>query len=65
MAMPFRALESTSLMPPKPRAEMSVLFAEEAFKGAGVSSLMGPNAGDWVLSRTGTSFVPLMVTVIV
>ena len=62
IAMPFRALESTSLMP-ETRAETSVLLAVDAFEGAEVSSLIVLRTGDWLLSRTGASLEPVMLIV--
>ena len=48
MAIPLKALESTSLMPTT-RSEMGVLFAMDAFEGASVSSLIALRTGEPVL----------------
>ena len=56
MAIPLKALESTSLMPTT-RSEMGVLFAIDAFEGAGVSSLIALRESDRVLSRIGASLM--------
>jgi hypothetical protein len=54
MAIPLKALESTSPIPTT-RAEISVLLAIDPFKGAEVSSSIVPRNGDLEVSRTGAS----------
>ena len=54
--MPFRAPESTSLMP-ETRAEMRELLVVDPLDGAGVSSLMALRTGDGVVSRAGASLM--------